>query len=321
MKRYAWLVLATALSSGVFAAEEVVDGVAAIVNSNVITYSEVREFVQPVIQQLRREYSGQELLEKVRTAQMDALNNLIDRTLILHEFNTKGYSIPDTVIEQQINETIANEYGGDRAAFTKTLQAQKITFAQYREKIRERTVIQAMRNRKSQQEVVVSPHRIEQYYKDHLTDFKVDDQIKLRMIFIKKGAATTDTPGSDPRRQFGEDLVTKLDKGAKFDELAKQHSDAKEAQQGGDWGWVGKDALRKELNEVAFTLKPDQHSKLIETKEGYYILHVDDFKPAHTKTLSEVRDTIEKLLLQEQRAKMQETWIKDLRDKAFIRFF
>jgi len=301
--------------STAFAVADVVDGVAAIVNSNVITHSEVRAYTQPAIQELQRKYSGEELLDKIRAARMDALNNLIDRTLILDEFNTKGYTIPDTIIEQQINETIANEYGGDRTAFTKTLQAQKLTLAQFREKVRERTIIQAMRSRKSQQEVVVSPHRIEEYYKQHIADYKVNDQIKLRMIFLKK------TGDNDARRAFAESLVAKLDAGTKFEDIAKQHSEDADAKKGGERDWITRDTIKKELNDAAFSLKPGQHSKVIEIKEGYYILKVDDFKPAHTKTLAESRDSIEKLLIQEQRIRMLENWTRELRAKAFIRYF
>ena len=165
---------------------EIVDGVAAIVNDKVITYSEVRDYVQPVVQQLRRTYSGNELVEKVRTAQMDALNNLIDRDLIIQEFNQKGYNFPATVIDGQLNDVIANDFGGDRSTFIKTLQAQRMTLAQYRDQLRDRIIVQAMRNRKTQQEVVASPYKIEKYYQEHLDDYKVGDQIKLRMIFIKK---------------------------------------------------------------------------------------------------------------------------------------
>src|SRR5438034_8321346 len=80
---------------------ELVDGVAAIVNDKVITYSEVRDYVQPVVAQLRRNVSGKELIEKVRAAQVDALNNLIERSLILQEFKEKGYSFPDSVVDEQ----------------------------------------------------------------------------------------------------------------------------------------------------------------------------------------------------------------------------
>jgi len=72
---------------------------------------------------------------------------------------------------------------------------------------------------------------------------------------------------------------------------------------------------------VAFSLKPGEHSKLIETDEGYYILQVNDVKPAHTRLLTEVRGEVEKILLELQRAKMQEEWVKELRAKAYIRLF
>ncbi len=374
---------------------EIIDGVAAIVNDKVITYSEVRQFVQPVVQQLRRNYSDQELVDQVRKAQMDALNSLIERALIIQEFNTKGYKIPETVIDQQINDIIANDYGGNRAAFVKTLEAENLALSQYRDQVRERVIVQAMRGHKTQQAVVVSPYKIEKYYKDNLDQYQVGDQIKLRMIFIKRGepvpgstpvpapaastseaagpapagstettsvtssretpdtnnvqaiaptatvaeasaattnitvAAETNTavasppvpPPVDLQRKLAEEILAKLDTGESFESMARVYSEGKEAKEGGDWGWIGKDVLRKELNETAFSLKPGQHSRLIETVEGYYIVEVDDVKPAHTIPLAEARDDIEKILLQQQRAKMQEEWVKDLRAKAYIRLF
>jgi len=400
MKRqFAVLMVAMlAVASGSLAAE-IVDGVAAIVNDKVITYSEVRSFVQPVAQQLRRNFSGQDLVDQVRKAEMDALNQLIERALIIQEFKEKGYKIPETVIEQQINDIISNDYGGNRAAFVKTLEAENLTLSQYRDQVRERVIIQAMRGHKTQQTVVVSPHKMEKYYSENLDQYKVGEQIKLRMIFIKRGepvppassaelapptstnqlsqtnaettvattnlqataitlttgvslatavvtnvadaamtnatttasASETNTPVTagepatsapvDLQRKLAEEILAKLDAGDSFESMARVYSEGKEAKEGGDWGWIGKDVLRKELNEIAFSLKAGQHSRIIETAEGYYILHVEDVKPAHTVALAEVRDDIEKILLQQQRARMQEDWVKDLRAKAYIHLF
>ena len=297
---------------------EIVDGIAAIVNSNVITYSDIREYTRPLLNQLSRNYTGRELVEKIKAAQMDALNNLIDRHLILQDFKGKGFSFPESVVDEQLNTTIVNEFGGDRAALIKTLEAENMTLVKYRDQLRDRTIVQAMRSRKTQNEVVVSPHKIEAYYQAHLSDYKVDAQVKLRMITIKKPAGTSP---EDVRRKAAEEILAKLEAGATFDSLAKTYSEGKEGQKGGDWGWVGRDELRKELSEPAFQLKPGAHSRLIETADGYYIVQVDDVKTAHTKPLAEVRDEIEKNLLQEQRAKMEREWVKQLRAKAFIRLF
>ena len=395
MKRqFAVLAVAMLAVTGGSLAAEIVDGVAAIVNDKVITYSEVRGFVQPVAQQLRRNFSGQDLVDQVRKAEMDALNQLIERALIIQEFKEKGYKIPETVIEQQINDIISSDYGGNRAAFVKTLEAENLTLSQYRDQVRERVIIQAMRGHKTQQTVVVSPHKMEKYYSENLDQYKVGEQIKLRMIFIKRGepippvtladqtppastnqlsqtnaettvattnvevtAATSTTvvpnaadtattnamatasagetntpaiarepavpapPPIDLQRKLAEEILTKLDAGDSFESMARVYSEGKEAKEGGDWGWIGKDVLRKELNEIAFSLKAGQHSRIIETAEGYYILHVEDVKAAHTVALAEVRDDIEKILLQQQRARMQEDWVKDLRAKAYIHLF
>ena len=134
-------------------------------------------------------------------------------------------------------------------------------------------------------------------------------------------ATETNAPPVDVQHELANEILAKLDAGESFESMARVYSEGKEAKEGGDWGWIGKDVLRKELNTIAFTLKPGQHSRVIETAEGYYILQVDDMKPAHTIPLSEVRDDIERTLLQQQRAKMQEDWVKDLRGKAYIRLF
>ena len=128
-------------------------------------------------------------------------------------------------------------------------------------------------------------------------------------------------PAVDSQRRLAEEILAKLDAGDSFESMARVYSEGKEAKEGGDWGWIGRDILRKELNEIAFSLKPGQHSRVIDTVEGYYILQVDDVKPAHTTPLAAVRDDVEKTLLQQQRAKMQEDWVKDLRAKAYIRLF
>ncbi len=384
------LVLAYILPNQVSSAE-VVDGVAAVVNQRVITYGQVRDYVEPVAYQLRRSYRGEELREKLREAQIDALNRLIERALILDDYQAKGFSIPEKVIEKQITDIIAEEFGGKRIEFIKALQEQHMTLTQYREQVRDRIIVQAMLNRKTDREIVISPYKIEKYYKDHVADFNVETHIKLRMIFVQRGAEVVrevkpEAPVSeitekklqadideeiqknseqmaqpileqgmrddselvdvlqedfeiseaeeddveqvvdggsqvDPRRIVAEEILHQLDDGVSFDSLARKYSEGSEAKDGGDWGWVSKDHLRAELNEIAFALQPGEYSRVIETEIGYYILQVEEVRPAYTKSLADVREEIEKILLQQQREKMQVEWIDQLRMHAYVRLF
>src|SRR5207249_10431551 len=74
---------------------------------------------------------------------------------------------------------------GDRVRMIKTLQEQGITYEAYRQRLKEEFIINAMEYKNvGSEQIVVSPHEIETYYAQHPDRFSVDDQVKLRMIFL-----------------------------------------------------------------------------------------------------------------------------------------
>ena len=123
----------------------VIDGIAAQVNGDVITFSQVRDLVGPRERALRGQYTGQELVDKVRDARKGALQDLIDRQLIIQEFQKKEYQIPPHMVDDRIATIIREDFGGDRQAFIRTLQAQGYTMAKFRDAERDKIIVQAMR--------------------------------------------------------------------------------------------------------------------------------------------------------------------------------
>ena len=136
------------LCCGALAAEhEVVNGIAAVVNGDVITYSQVREVVEPRERMLRAQFQGEQLVKQVQEARLAALKDLIDRQLIIQSFNKEGYQIPDHYVDQEIDTIIKESFGGDRNTFIKTLQAQNFTLGEFRKMQREKMMVQAMRGK------------------------------------------------------------------------------------------------------------------------------------------------------------------------------
>jgi parvulin-like peptidyl-prolyl isomerase len=81
------------------------------------------------------------------------------------------------------------------------------------------------------------------------------------------------------------------------------------------------DTLREDLAKVAFSLKPGDLSGVLELPEGCYIMKVEEYHPAHTKPLNEVRGEIERTLEAAQRQRLRKQWVERLKGKAFIRLF
>ena len=296
---------------------ELADGVLAVVNNSVITRRQVDDFIAPAIDALRREYANQENVsnafeQKVNGVLNDGLEQLIERQLILHEFDTEGYNMPDSFVDQIVQDRIRERYG-DRTTLMKTLQAQRLTYEQFRKDVRDQWIWMYMRSKNVSREIVISPYKIENYYLAHQDDFKVEDEVKLRMIVINK----TSNDDQGVPRMAGE-ILAQIKQGASFSQMASVYSQGSQRNQGGDWGWVERSVLRKELADVAFTIKPGQVSDVIDTPQACYLMLVEETRPAHIKPPNEVRDGIEATLRAQQQKQLEEQWIDRLKQKTFI---
>src|SRR3954469_8878342 len=162
----------------------VVDGIAAIVNGEVITYSQVRALSAPQERLLRQQYTGDELVKKLTELRQLSVKDLIDRRLVIQAFQKEKFEIPDHIVDQRIQQIIKEAFGGDRNTFVKTLEAQNYTLGEFKQMEMERMIVQAMRGRNVKMNLIVSPTKIEEYYKQHVDEFAVKEQVKLRMIMI-----------------------------------------------------------------------------------------------------------------------------------------
>lgn len=296
---------------------EVSDGIKAVVHDSVVTYLDVEDATAPAADELRRDYRDQpDVYEKKLNAALDEnLERLLEDKLILREFNTAGYNLPESIIDEYVQQRIKERYGS-RATLTKTLAAEGMTFEKFREQIRDQFIIEQMRYANVAKEIIVSPHKIETYYLEHTNDFKVTDMVKLRMILLSK---PSDDAGQT--RQRADEVLGKIKEGASFADMASLYSQSSDRAQGGARDWEELSNLKKELADAARKLSVGQVSDVIETPEACYILKLEDKQAAHVRPLNDVRADIEKILLGEQRNRLQKQWIDRLRKKTFVRYF
>lgn len=306
-------------SAGQAAGEpQVVDGIAAVVNGDVITLSQVRGVVGPRERLLRQQYRGEELEKQLKTVRAAALKDLIDRQLIVQDFKKQEFSLPEYFVDQRVSDIIRENFGGDRNTFIKTLQAQNYSLGQFRKDEFDKIIVSAMRGKNVKPNTIASPVRIKEYYQKHRDEFTSKEQVKLRMIMIPSRSAEGN---SASQKAMAEEILGKLASGADFERMAQMYSEDSTRDLGGDWGWIERKTLAPELEKVAFALPAKKISTIIELGGNYYILRVDEKKGGVTKSFAEVRTEIEKKLLQEESQRLQENWLAGLRQKATIRTF
>ncbi len=296
----------------------VVDGIAAIVNGDVITISQVRTLSAPREKQLRSQFTGQELEKQLKATRDLALKDLIDRQLVIQAFKKEKYEIPDHFVDQRMHEIIRENFGNDRTTFIKTLEAQNYTLGEFRQKEMESMIVQAMRSHNVKTKNIISPTKVEDYYRKHRDEFTSKQQIKLRMIMIP---GQKDTATAPAQKALAEEVLGRLASGAEFDRMAQIYSEDSTRDNGGDWGWIEPNTLAGPLEKIAFNMPVGRISNIIDYAGNYYILKVEDKQGGTTKSIAEARADIEKKLIQEEAQQIQERWIASLREKAYIKTF
>jgi parvulin-like peptidyl-prolyl isomerase len=298
-------------------AQEVLDGLAAVVNDSPVTFSQVRELVAAREQAASQQFQGAELNEKIKQIRTEAIGELIDRQLILQYFKEKGFQLPPHLIQDRIDTVIREEHKGDRAAFARKLASFGYSIERFRKEEMEKMIVQSMRQQAVKSSTAIPLDRLKTFYKEHLKEFTTDEQIHLRMIILR--SADKGTP--EQRKRFLEEISTRVAGGAKFSEMAKLYSEDNTAESGGDWGWVAPGTLNETLAKVAVGLKPGQTSRPVLMGNSAYLLFCEEKKSRTVLGFEESRDTIEKVMISQERQKAQEEWIAKLRKKAYIKIF
>ncbi len=303
------------------------NGVAAVVNSEAITFREVLAQTQMEeddlrVQQQAGKITDDERKQRIRSRRKTVLDSLIETRLIIQDYKKKGYNFPDYYFDREERSRVRDQFGGDRQALVKTLEDRGITMADWKKNIRETFIVQQMRQINAKRFITNSPHMIEAYYQEHVRDFLQPDRVKLRMIYLSPESGTE-------VEAVGKEVLGQVESGVDFAQLAKKYSDYNRAGGGlfqDNGGWVERDGLKSDLAEVAFQLRPGQASGLLSlpTAQGtkaFYILMVEEVKKATVTPLTSIRDAIESTLVAAESEKVQKDWIDRLKRDAYIERF
>ncbi|MEC8333566.1 MAG: peptidylprolyl isomerase [Verrucomicrobiota bacterium] len=294
------------------------NGIAAIVEGRIITLEKLRRELAPVIPRLQVESKNEkDFSQRIEKLSKQVLQNMIDRIIIVKAAEDKGLLIPPSYVEQEYDDTIDRDFGGDRSRFLEYLRARGETTREFRKNIYESVVVNVMRseNRRSQSEI--SPEQIEDFYVKNKIRFYQHEALHLRQIILTSLA----DEGLIPLRQTAKKIISELDNGANFGDVARKYSQDKMSRSGGDWGWIERKDIRTDLSDTAFSLETGNYSQPIEIDGTIFILYAENKRDEMIQPVSEVRDIIENVLIGEIARETQEKWLQEIRSEAYVRYF
>jgi peptidyl-prolyl cis-trans isomerase SurA len=292
---------------------EIKERIAAVVNGQPVTLSEVEERVGPELARLPPGPAGEaqrkELLRR-------GLEQLIDERLVESEASALGLDIPEDEIQHLIDQ-LAKQNNMDTAQFRDAIAAQGISFDTVRDTLRRQQLMMRLLQYKVKPRKV-SDEEVQAAYATMTAEGEVE--VRARHIFISApdGATPARLKAAEEKAQLA---LKRVQGGESFAKVARDLSDGPTAREGGDMGYFKRGQLQPALDKAAFSLQPGQMSGLIRTTGehgGWHILLVEDRRKVAAKPLAEVQEEIRTRLAGDSIIKEREHYLASLRKSAQI---
>jgi peptidyl-prolyl cis-trans isomerase SurA len=115
------------------------------------------------------------------------------------------------------------------------------------------------------------------------------------------------------------ELRQRLDRGARFEDLARQYSEDGSAASGGDLGWAGPGRYVPEFEQALNALQPGQVSQPVVSRFGVHLIQLVERRQA-TLTPREQREMLRDVVREQKLEKAQATWLQELRGQAYVEY-
>lgn len=276
------------------------DRIVAIVNSDLIMLSEIKRELISEQERIRQRYHGSDLERRLKAAEYVALTKMIERRLQLQAAKTKGIEVTDQEVSQAVEEL---KKQGDK----KVGSGSHTT-------IKEELLLLRVVDREVRSVVMVGDSDMKRYYQEHQERFAYPEEYQLSQILVR--IQNPDDVGTAQGR--AEAIVAALKQGDNFEDLALRFSEGPNAARGGRLGLVRQGELLPAIEQALAPLPIGGITNIIEGPDGFHIIRVDDKKPRQFRPYEEVRAEIKALVFQQKSEDQYQTWMADLKNKAFI---
>ncbi len=318
MKKLVAVIAAAALfGSGTAARAELVDRVAAVVNRDIITLSEVQQRAGPEMSRVNNP-DPKKRAEQRTQLMKTALDTLIGEKLMEAEIAQLGITATEAEVDELVADVRQQNNITDPAQFEQLLSGEGVTMAAYRDILRKRILRDRLLRVKIGPKVKVTEEDLKAAYAQYARAESEDSEVHARHILVQVDPKATPEQVEAARKKAEAIAVEARRPGMDFSALARARSEGPSAADGGDLGWFKRGVMVPAFEKVAFTLKVGDVSEPVRTNFGWHILHVEEKRAVAATSYEEMRPKLEAKLYQEKTDKFLEQYVADLRQNANV---
>lgn len=311
--------------------DTVVEEIVARVNNSIVTRADMRKAREQLYAEANQQPDRAAAEQDAKDREKDLLRDLIDQQLLLQKAQELGISA-DTELVKRLDELRKQMHADSMEEMEKAAASQGISFEDFKQNMKNNILTQRVIGQEVGGHVTVTQQDIQQFYDQHKTELDRPEQVRLSEILIstqttpavkndKGETQLPETPSPEVIAQAqakADQVYAQLQKGAKFDDLAKQYSNGPTSAVGGDLEYFKRGTLSKELENQVFSLKVGEFTQPTRTNQGFVILKVTEHQSGGVPELKDVQTQIQEQVYMVKLQPALRDYLMKLREEAFI---
>jgi peptidyl-prolyl cis-trans isomerase SurA len=313
------------LSTSLVHGEHLVDRVAAVVNDDIITLSELEKTGREYFARIKEKAPAAEVDRALEKARQEVLSSLIDKLIVRQQADKLSISVTEPEIDTAIDQVLARN-NATIEDFKKDLAAMNISEQEYRDSLRDQILESKLINYEVRSRIVIVEDNIKAYYQKEYTQEKGEGGYYILQIgFTWRNSVSLEKAGFDTKeeaRAKAEEVRKRVLAGESFTELAKAYSNLPSAEDGGDIGLFQKDEMAAYMKDAILAMHPGEISPIVEIGNAFQFFKLLSMREGDLVVKApyeSVREEIRDVLYSQEMEEQYKVWVKSLREEAYIK--
>lgn len=296
---------------------ELIEKIYAVVNGEIVTYSELKLAENEMARMIRQQFKNDENMVKEKVAEMKKglLQQLIEQKLVLSVAKEKNYDVEHEVeiivkdIKKQNNMNSDDE-------LKQAIQAQGMDYKEWRKQLKETSMQHRLIREEIGYKIKVDNSQIMAYYREHMDDFTKPREFSLNCIYLDKAQALNEAVLAETRLTIDAELQT-----GTFEEVAQKNSQLPGTENNYYLGSFKEGELDAKIEEAAIKTEIGKYSSWIETESGWYIIQVLERKEPELMEYKTVRGDIERAIQTREQNVLLKDYVEQLKKDSHIKIY
>lgn len=309
------LLITISFSQFAYSGPEIIEKIYAVVNGEAITYSELKNTEVELTRMLRRQFSGQELEDKIQDMKKNLLNQLIEQKIVLSVAKEKNYDV-DHEVELIIKDLKKQNNINSDEELKKAIIAQGLDYDEWKKQLKETSLQHRLIREEVGYKINIDNSEIMEFYREHMKEYTKPMELSLNCIYLSKENHIDPTALDELKQTIDSALKEK-----KFEDAAKEYSELPGTDNNYFLGDFKQGELDSKIEEAALKIQKGEHTDWIETDTGWYIIQLQNRTEPELVEYKTVRSEIENAIRSKKQDALLKEYVEQLRKDCYIKIY